>query len=105
MTNNKTKTRNEKFVENWFAQNGFDFTMEKQYNSKTVWCVSKNAVDEKFELPYDVPNVSKYMEQFNESFKLKEELVELRKQVTKESDLVPMPGIERLAELKEEYSK
>ena len=83
MTNNKTKTRNEKFAENWFTQNGFKFTMEKQFNSKTVWRVTKHALEESFELPYNVPNISKYMEQFHESFKLKEELVELRKQITK----------------------
>ena len=57
----KEKNRNEKYAEKWFAKNGFECEMLKQYNSKTVYRVSRDGLSYKWELPYGVMNMDAYM--------------------------------------------
>ena len=58
----KEKNRNEKFAERWFSQHGFEWFCEKQYNSKTVYTLAKDGLEYKWELPFGVTEIKKYME-------------------------------------------
>ena len=62
----------EKFAIKWFDENGFDGKIDKQLQTKTRFIVSKNGVNEKFELPQRViiSNIKSFMEQWNQSFEL-----------------------------------
>ena len=74
----KEKNKNEKQVEKWFKDNGFECKLIKQYNSKTKYEVSKDGITEIFELPFGVENCKKYMSFYNESFEMKKKILEMR---------------------------
>ena len=63
-------TKNERYAEKWFKDNGFEFKLIKQYVSKTVYEVRKDGLVEKFELLNGVTDIKKYMGQFAYSFGL-----------------------------------
>ena len=77
----KEKNRNEKYAEKWFAKNGFEFELLKQYNSKTVYRISKDGLTYKWELPFGVIEMGKYMKLCGESHDMMVELRELREAV------------------------
>lgn len=75
------KTKNEKYAENWFKENGFDFKLLKQYISKTKYEITKAEITEIFELPNDVTNIKKYMDMFLKSFEMKIEILKMKEQL------------------------
>lgn len=74
----KEKTRAERYAEKWFAENGFEYSVRKQYISKTVYAVSKDSVTDTFELPSTVTEPKKYMDMYAESFELKKEIIRMK---------------------------
>jgi hypothetical protein len=72
------KTKNEKYAEEWFAEHGFQFTLVKQYISKTEYTVSKDGIIDNFELPSTVMDINQYMKQFEKSFSMKVEIEKLK---------------------------
>lgn len=59
-------SKEEKYVINWFNENGFDGKIIKQYVSKTVFEITKDGISDKFELPQGIvfKNIKAYMKQF-----------------------------------------
>ena len=74
----KEKNRNEKYAEKWFDKNGFEWECVKQYNSKTVYRLSKDGLTYEWELPFGVTEMGKYMKLCGESHKMAVELRGLR---------------------------
>lgn len=72
-------SKEEKHVIDWFNKNGFEGEIIKQYVSKTIFKISKNGVTDRFELPQDLKNVGRYMEQFSRNWEIFCELQQLRK--------------------------
>lgn len=72
-------SKEEKYVIDWFNRNGFDGEIIKQYVSKTIFEISKNGATDRFELPQDLKNVGRYMEQFGRNWEILCELQQLRK--------------------------
>ena len=68
------KTKNEKYAEKWFKENGFDFELVKQYVSKTKYKITKDGITIPFELIWGVDDIKGYMRMFNESFEMKKQL-------------------------------
>lgn len=67
----------ERYAIDWFGENGFTGTLDKQYMSKTKFTVCKNGITEQFELPSEIgSNIEAYMEQFSHSF---DQLCELKR--------------------------
>ncbi len=73
-------SKEEEYAIKWFNKNGFDGKIDKQLQTKTRFIVSKNGVDEKFELPQRViiSNIKSFMEQWNKSFELSCKIRELQ---------------------------
>jgi len=71
-------SKNEKYAEQWFDKNGFEFKLIKQHISKTKYEVSKDGIVETFELPSAVTDCKKYMELFDKSFEMKKQIVQMR---------------------------
>lgn len=67
----KDKNKNEKYAEKWFAKNGFECEMLKQYNSKTVYRLSKDGLTYEWELPFGVIDMGKYMKLCDELHEMK----------------------------------
>lgn len=74
-------SKEEKYVINWFNENGFDGKIIKQYVSKTVFEITKDGISDKFELPQGIvfKNIKAYMEQFMKNWEMYCELCKLRK--------------------------
>lgn len=77
----REKTKNERYVEKWLKDNGFNFELLKQYNSKTVWSIRKEDVSDNFELPSGVEDIKAYMSMYKKTFEMKRETNELRKKL------------------------
>lgn len=75
------KTRNEKYVEKWFKENGFDFRLIKQYMSKTKYEISKDGITITFELISGVDDIKGYMKMFNESFEMRKEIMRMKEEL------------------------
>lgn len=58
----KEKNKVERYAERWFSAHGFKWNCVKQYNSKTVYEISKDGLEYKWELPFGVTDPKKYME-------------------------------------------
>lgn len=70
----RDKSKNEKYAEKWFRENGFECRLVKQYISKTKYEVSKDGITAIFELPFGVENCKKYMDFYNETFEMRKRL-------------------------------
>lgn len=71
----------EQYAIRWFAENGFEGEIVKQYVSKTKFAVCKDALNDDFELPQGLKgmNVKAYMEQYRKQFALKQKLAMAQK--------------------------
>lgn len=78
---NTEKTKNEKYAEKWFNENGFQCELIRQYISKTKYKVSKDGITEIFELPYGISEIRKYMEMYRQSFEMKKQIAKMKKQI------------------------
>ncbi len=72
-------SKEENYAIEWFNKNGFSGKITKQYITKTIFEISKNGVTDRFELPQDLKNIPRYMEQFNRNWEIFCELQQLRK--------------------------
>ena len=76
----------EQYAINWFNQNGFSGTLDRQYISKTKFTITKDDVTDKFELQsgtgYDI---AAYMEQYGRSFRQLCELTWLRAEMARQT--------------------
>lgn len=65
-------SKEEKYVVKWFNESGFDGKLEKQYVSKTVFKISKDGINDKFELPQGIVfnSISDYMEMFKKDWEM-----------------------------------
>lgn len=59
------------YAERWFINHGFDCYLVKQCISKTVYRVSKNGVEDRFELPRAVDKPKEFMMMYESSFAMK----------------------------------
>lgn len=69
------KSKNEKYVEQWFTENGYTFSVIKQFISKTKYEVSKDGISDIFELPSEVQDPKKYMIMYDRSFEMKKQIM------------------------------
>lgn len=88
----------ENYAIEWLNKNGFYGKIIKQYVSKTIFEISKNEVTYRFELPQDLKNVGRYMEQFSRNWEILCELQQLRK-VKEEKNMTRENVLENLKEL------
>lgn len=77
-------SKEEKYAISWFEENGYSWSIKKQYVSKTIFEVSKDGVTDKFELPQGVvfKNIKGYMEQYGRNWEVLCELQRLREEVS-----------------------
>ena len=75
---NKNKSSLEKYVERYLKQKGFNVTLVKQWNSKTIYDVEKDGIKERLEIPVSVVEKKKYMDMVNNSFEMKRELIKMK---------------------------
>ena len=75
---NKNKSSWEKYVERYLKQKGFNVTLVKQWNSKTIYDVEKDGVKERLEIPVSVVEKKKYMDMVNNSFEMKREVMKMK---------------------------
>ena len=68
------KSRAERYAERWFINHGFDCYLVKQYINKTVYRVSKDGIEDRFELPRAVENPKEFMQMYESSFAMKQAL-------------------------------
>lgn len=63
-------SKEEKFAIQWFADNGFSGKIDKQYISKTIFKISKDGIEDVFELPQGVKNINirNIMTQYGKNF-------------------------------------
>lgn len=75
---------NENYAIVWLKKNGFSGKIINQYNSKTIFEITKNGVVDRFELPNTASiNIFSYMERVNKNF----EMLCLIKELEKEGKL------------------
>lgn len=76
-------SKEEKYVIQWFNDNGYDGRIIKQYVGKTLFEISKEGVIDKFELSQGITlkNLEGCMEQYKKNWELFCELQKLRKEV------------------------
>lgn len=74
----KDKTLFEKYAENYLKKKGYAVELVRQYQSKTVYDISKDNITDRIELPTAVDNKKKYMEFVDRNFKMKAEISELK---------------------------
>ena len=76
----------EMYAIDWFKKNGFEGTLDRQYNRKAKFTVRKNGVTDKFELlccaDYDI---AAYMEQYGRSVELLCELTRLKVEMARQT--------------------
>lgn len=78
-------SKEELYAVQWFNENGFSGELVKQHLSKTYFSISKNGVEDRFELPqgYKDMNIRAYMAQYEKAFSLLCELQRLRAEASK----------------------
>ena len=73
-------SKEEKYAIEWFNENGFDGEIEKQFVSKTQFSITKDGIQDKFELPQGIKvNMKKFMEQFEVNWDMLCKLKQLEK--------------------------
>ena len=77
----KDFSKNEKYAMKFFKNNGFEFEILKQYNSKTKFKVQKDGLYYEWELPVGVEDIKKYMSMFMYSHEQKLEIQKLKEQI------------------------
>lgn len=77
----KDFSKNEKYAMKFFKNNGFEFEILKQYNSKTKFKVQKDGLSYEWELPVGVEDIKKYMSMFMHSHEQKLEIQKLKEQI------------------------
>lgn len=80
----KDYSKNEKYAVKFFKNNGFEFEILKQYNSKTKFKVKKDGLSYVWELPVGVENIRSYMKIFMYAHEQKLEIQRLREQLKNE---------------------
>ena len=63
-------SKEDKYIFDWFEQNGFDAVLEKQCISKLIVTVSKDGVTDKVSFPSGKYDVKGYMELYGKQFEL-----------------------------------
>ena len=66
-----------KYAVKWFNNNGFDGVLEKQYNSKAVFLVNKDGIENRFEVPTAVADPAAYMRAVGETFEMKKKIINM----------------------------
>lgn len=80
-----TLSNEELYAIEWFEKNGFSGSLDRQYISKSKFTVTKNGVNDKFELQLGVTyDVASYMEQYGRSFEQLCELTRLRAELARQ---------------------
>lgn len=76
-------SKEESFAVEWFNDNGFSGKIEKQFVSKTIFCVEKDGVSDRFELAQGVKgiNMKSIMSNYAKNFETLQELIALRKKL------------------------
>lgn len=74
----KEKSSWEKYAEKFLEKKGFTVKLVKQYNSKTVYDVSRNGLSERLEIPCAIVDKKKYMDSVLNGFEMKEEIERLK---------------------------
>ena len=77
----KDFSKNEKYAMRYFKENGFDFVILKQYNSKTKFKVQRDGLSYIWELPTGVENIGQYMKVFIYGHEQKLEIQRLKEQL------------------------
>ena len=67
----------EKHAEQYWRKNGFTAKLLKRYLCKSIYEVSRGGLTQKVEIPYSVKKFGLFMEQFQKSWDLAEELQRL----------------------------
>lgn len=81
MKNKIEKSATEAMAEKWFKKNGYEFSIVKQYYSKTIYEITKENITMKFELPFAVASINNYMKIVDLMFNQRKEIDELKKQL------------------------
>lgn len=76
--NEGNKSSLEKYVEKYLSQKGFNVTLVKQWNSKTVYDIEKDGIKERIEIPASVVEKKRYMDMVDNSFEMKLELIKMK---------------------------
>ena len=84
----KYTNSHEDYAINWFNNNGFDGEVVHQWVSETAFRVEKDGVGDTFRLTAaqqspDKCDIKRYMEDFGKSFRMKVEIVNLKRQLAK----------------------
>lgn len=80
----KDFSKNEQYAMKFFKNNGFEFEVLKQYNSKTKFKVQRDGLFYVWELPTGVENIGSYMKMFMYAHEQKLEIQRLREQLKNE---------------------
>lgn len=76
----------EQYAIEWFNQNGFSGTLDRQCISKTKFTITKDGVADKFELQSGTDyDIAAYMEQYGRSFEMLCELTRLRAEMARQT--------------------
>ena len=65
------KSKNHKYAEKWFNENGFEIINTKQYLHKTIFTVKKNEFETNLDIQNEVINIESYMKCVEKLFNLK----------------------------------
>ena len=84
VTTNKELSEYSVYVVWWFNENGFSGRMTTNNTAKTEWTVTKEGTEDTFTLTATKQDpkrcdIKSYMEMFNKSFKLKQEIERLKR--------------------------
>lgn len=77
----KDFSKNERYAMKFFKNNGFEFEVLKQYNSKTKFKIQKDGLSYEWELLAGVEDIKKYMSMFVYSHEQKLEIQKLKEQL------------------------
>ena len=79
MKSNYDKNKIEKYAENYWKKNGFDYEVKRKYMSKTVYIIRKDGLEFPYEVPDVVQDCKLYMQWFQEQFEMRKQIAELQK--------------------------
>lgn len=64
------RTKAEKYAEKFWEENGFAFTVKREYASKTIYKVSKNGVELEYAISSDITDPKGDMKNFEKQFEM-----------------------------------
>ena len=71
------KSKAEKYAENYWTKNGYTFTVKRKYISKTIYMVSKDGIEMRYDIAGDTVDNKGNMKFFEKSFELHKKCMEL----------------------------